>query len=67
MINSELSKKMKTQYSLGYPFPHIIIDDFLPEMLLDKSMEELTKFEYFGDDPNNEEVQVKSIQLSLKK
>jgi Rps23 Pro-64 3,4-dihydroxylase Tpa1-like proline 4-hydroxylase len=58
MINLDLSKKMKTQYSLGYPFPHIIIDDFLPEILLDKSFKELTEFEYFGCDPNNWEVQV---------
>jgi Rps23 Pro-64 3,4-dihydroxylase Tpa1-like proline 4-hydroxylase len=58
MINSELPKKMKTQYSSGYPFPHIIIDDFLPEILIDKSLKELNQFEYWGHDPNNWGVQV---------
>lgn len=58
MINLELSKKMKTQYSSGYPFPHIIIDDFLPELLIEKSLKELKEFEYFGTDPVNWKVQV---------
>ena len=35
MIDLTLSKKMKSQYSLGYPFPHIVIDEFLPEFLLE--------------------------------
>jgi Rps23 Pro-64 3,4-dihydroxylase Tpa1-like proline 4-hydroxylase len=58
MINPELPKKMKTQYSSGYPFPHIIIDDFIPEILIDKSLKELNQFEYWGHDPNNLGVQV---------
>ena len=41
MIDLTLSKKMKSQYSLGYPFPHIVIDEFLPEFLVNKSLKEV--------------------------
>lgn len=58
MIDLTLSKKMKSQYSSGYPFPHIIIDDFLPELLIDKSLKELKEFGYFGSDPVNWAVEI---------
>ena len=44
MIDLTLSKKMKSQYSLGYPFPHIVIDEFLPEFLVNKSLKELETY-----------------------
>lgn len=50
MIDLTLSKKMKSQYSLGYPFPHIVIDEFLPEFLVNKSLKELETYEYWGYD-----------------
>jgi Rps23 Pro-64 3,4-dihydroxylase Tpa1-like proline 4-hydroxylase len=50
MIDLTLSKKLKSQYSLGYPFPHTVIDGFLHELLIDKSLEELTKYEHWGHD-----------------
>ncbi len=59
MINLELSKKLKTQYSSGYPFPHIIIDDFLPETVIEKSLKELNEYAYWGHDPSNLKVQIK--------
>ena len=36
----ELANKYHQEYSQGKPFPHIIIDNFLPEPLLDRVLEE---------------------------
>lgn len=50
MIDLTLSEKMKSQYSLGYPFPYLVIDDFLPKSVLDKSLGELETYQYWGTD-----------------
>jgi Rps23 Pro-64 3,4-dihydroxylase Tpa1-like proline 4-hydroxylase len=40
MINLRLSKQLATQYQLAKPFPYIVIDDFLPEMVLNNVVDE---------------------------
>ena len=37
---NNLSTKYKQAYSQGQPFPHIVIDDFLPEYILENILEE---------------------------
>ena len=41
MIN--LSKQLSTQYHKAKPFPHIVIDKFLPETILDSVLDEFNK------------------------
>jgi Rps23 Pro-64 3,4-dihydroxylase Tpa1-like proline 4-hydroxylase len=43
MINLELSKQLSTQYHEAKPFPHIVIDKFLPETILDSVLDEFNK------------------------
>jgi Rps23 Pro-64 3,4-dihydroxylase Tpa1-like proline 4-hydroxylase len=43
MIDLSLSKKFKTQYQTANPFPYIVIDNFLPEFVMTKSLDELKK------------------------
>ena len=45
MINLRLSKQLSTQYRLAKPFPYIVIDDFLPEMVLNNVVDEFNKNE----------------------
>ena len=45
MINLELSKQLSTQYHKAKPFPHIVIDKFLPETILDSVLDEFNKNE----------------------
>jgi Rps23 Pro-64 3,4-dihydroxylase Tpa1-like proline 4-hydroxylase len=40
MINLELSKQLSTQYHEAKPFPHIVIDKFLPETILNSVLDE---------------------------
>jgi Rps23 Pro-64 3,4-dihydroxylase Tpa1-like proline 4-hydroxylase len=40
MINLELSKQLSTQYHEAKPFPHIVIDNFLPETILNSVLDE---------------------------
>jgi Rps23 Pro-64 3,4-dihydroxylase Tpa1-like proline 4-hydroxylase len=40
MINLRLSKQLAAQYQLAKPFPYIVIDDFLPEMVLNNVIDE---------------------------
>jgi len=48
MVDLSLSGKLKTQYKTGYPFPYIVIDDFLPEFLMNECLEELKKHQGWG-------------------
>ena len=41
MIDYSLSQKLKFQYKTCEPFPYIVIDNFLPEFLLEKCLEEI--------------------------
>jgi Rps23 Pro-64 3,4-dihydroxylase Tpa1-like proline 4-hydroxylase len=45
MIEKSISKHLKTSYSKGYPFPHIVIDNFLPDHISSKILDELQKNE----------------------
>jgi len=45
MINLRLSKQLSAQYRLAKPFPYIVIDDFLPEMVLNNVVDEFNKNE----------------------
>jgi hypothetical protein len=47
MIDFKLSEHLKTQYRSASPFPYIVIDNFLPEFLLNKSLEELENHDYW--------------------
>jgi len=50
MIDFSLSKKIAHSYQNAYPYPHIVIDDFVQDSLLNKSMDEMNIFEFFGYD-----------------
>ena len=41
MIDYTLSDKLKIQYQTAKPFPYIVIDNFLPEFLLESCLEEI--------------------------
>jgi len=41
MIDYTLSDKLKVQYQTANPFPYIVIDNFLPEFLLESCLEEI--------------------------
>jgi len=43
MINLSISNQFSTQYQLARPFPYIIIDNFLPESILNSVIEEINK------------------------
>jgi hypothetical protein len=45
MINLDLSKQLSSQYQEAQPFPHIVIDKFLPETILDSVLDEFNKNE----------------------
>jgi Rps23 Pro-64 3,4-dihydroxylase Tpa1-like proline 4-hydroxylase len=45
MINLDLSKQLSNQYQEAHPFPHIVIDKFLPETILDSVLDEFNKNE----------------------
>ena len=45
MINLDLSKQLSSQYCEAKPFPHIVIDKFLPETILDSVLDEFNKNE----------------------
>jgi Rps23 Pro-64 3,4-dihydroxylase Tpa1-like proline 4-hydroxylase len=50
MVDTLLSKKLSFSYQNAYPYPHVVIDDFIQESLLSKSMDEMNSFTYFGFD-----------------
>lgn len=43
MINLDLSKQLSNQYRNANPFPHIVIDKFLPETILNSVLDEFNK------------------------
>ena len=45
MINLDLSKQLSSQYREAQPFPHTVIDKFLPETILDSVLDEFNKNE----------------------
>jgi Rps23 Pro-64 3,4-dihydroxylase Tpa1-like proline 4-hydroxylase len=50
MIDLSLASKLKAHYKTNYPFPYIVIDNFLPEYLLRTCKEEVHKHdEWYSD------------------
>ena len=43
MIDYSISEKFKVQYRTAKPFPYIVIDNFLPEFLLQSCLNEIKK------------------------
>jgi Rps23 Pro-64 3,4-dihydroxylase Tpa1-like proline 4-hydroxylase len=43
MINLQLSKQLSYQYKTANPFPYIVIDEFLPEIILNSVLDEFNK------------------------
>jgi len=43
MINLKLSKELSEQYRNANPFPHIVIDNFLPETVMNSVVDEFNK------------------------
>ena len=50
MVDILLSKKLSFTFQSAYPYPHIVIDNFIQDSLLSKSSDEMNSFEYFGFD-----------------
>lgn len=50
MINFKLPKYLKTQYATEYPFPHTVIDNFMNETFLNKSIGQLNQVNWGFDD-----------------
>ncbi len=50
MIDLSLAPKLRAHYKTNYPFPYIVIDNFLPEYLLRSCKEEILKHdEWYAD------------------
>lgn len=47
MINFDLYSNLSKTYQLAKPFPYVVIDNFLPEFLLDKVLHELKNTDYW--------------------
>ncbi len=50
MIDLSLADKLKTSYKSAYPFPYIVIDNFLPEYVLRSCKEEVQKHDIWHSD-----------------
>lgn len=50
MIDKSIAKKLNSHYNKEFPFPHVVIDDFVYSPLLEKAWNEMKSFEYFGYD-----------------
>lgn len=64
----ELANKYQEEYSQGKPFPHIIIDNFLPESLLDSVLEEFPdskKIDWQKFDSSNEKKLATTSELQM--
>lgn len=47
---------MKTQYETAYPFPHIVIDNFMNELYLKRAVNEIPFIDNWGYDAGEEEL-----------
>ena len=59
MINLEVTEKARSHYAGGNPFPHIAVDNFFNEVILNKIAEEFSSYQYWGYDDNSEANQIK--------
>lgn len=51
-INLDLSEDRIKEYQSSFPFPHTVIDNFLPEWIAKKMVGEFRKYEDWGYDPS---------------
>ena len=61
MVDYNLSNKLKIQYKMAKPFPYIVIDDFLPDFLLQSCIRELKKHDEWY---SNQEKWVDEFQIN---
>lgn len=61
MIDLTIFKKLKTTYQGAYPFPYVVIDNFLPEFVMTKCLEELQNHKEWG---SNKEKWVEPFQVN---
>jgi len=52
MIKIGVTEEMKSQYSTAAPYPHIVIDGFLPAGILERVIEEFGRYHAWGHDPS---------------
>jgi hypothetical protein len=53
MIDSQLTQSISFGYSIAYPFPHTVIDNFVVDgVKLRQSANEMGKYQYWGYDPS---------------
>ena len=48
MIDLTIFEKLKTTYQNAHPFPYVVIDNFLPEFILSRCVEELKNHDQWG-------------------
>src|SRR5262249_40030516 len=48
----KVTEQMSAQYKSVAPYPHIVIDDFLPVPVLDRVVDELRNYQAWGHDPS---------------
>lgn len=61
MIDLSLFEKLSTNYQTAYPFPYIVIDNFLPEFLVSKCFNEVKNVDEWGF---NEQKWVDTFQVN---
>ena len=61
MIDLTIFEKLKTTYQGAYPFPYVVIDNFLPEFVMTKCLEELQNHKEWG---SNKEKWVEPFQVN---
>ncbi len=53
ITNPDITSSVSTAYKLAYPYPYIVIDNFLDEYFLAKVKEEIDLFQHWYYDPNS--------------
>ena len=61
MIDLSLSKKLSCSYKSAYPFPYVVIDNFLPKYLLERSLSEIIDYDKWF---SNQEKWVEKYQVN---
>ena len=50
MLDMNLALELKEKYKIAKPFPHIVIDNFLPSDVLNRVLEDVESIGYWGFD-----------------
>jgi Rps23 Pro-64 3,4-dihydroxylase Tpa1-like proline 4-hydroxylase len=58
MIEYSLASKIKTQYQKAFPYPHIVIDNFIEPHILKRAHEEVQNYQHWGFDASQGEMEV---------